>query len=190
MASISVVGEYARFTISVSFVPESSQSPQSAPNVDPAQQLLSNYLDGESSPGLPPLNWVWLKDELRSALHADMGEDVDLDAMLVRSGSLEIIVIAATAYKVVKNFNDVLDTIQKTAERLREIVRDFLKPLPVTMQHQVTATARPGSGLISSVGSSRSSVTRRSDLSTLDIYLAVSNIVLIIGLLVFLGLRS
>ena len=119
-----------------------------------------------------------------------MGGDVELDAMLMRRGSLEIVVIAATLYKLVKDFNDVLDTIQKTAERLRRIVKDFLEALPRTMQHRVTSVGQPGSGLLNSLGASQTSVARRRDLSTLEIYLVVSNIVLIIGLLVFLGLRS
>jgi hypothetical protein len=185
-----VTGEYAVFTISISFITDETQFP---PGPDPAQQLLDHYLYSQSFPGSDVLNWTSMQNQLQGAIRENLGADVDLDEMLLRRGSVEMILIAATLYKIVKDSNDVLDTIQKTAERLRRIVKSFLDLLPGAPQRQVTAVGRPGTGLLNGLGASKGAWRRLpvyGDASTLQIYLVISNIVLIVGLLVFLGLRS
>jgi hypothetical protein len=194
MSPLKVSGEYAIFTIRLTAIlPAQGLRQRDTADGDQYEAELLSVLQGSDL--IRPL-----RQQLDQVIKSQLGSDINLDSLHVREGSVELILVATTAYKLVTNFNEVLDNLQKTAERLRQVLRAFTTTIfgsraPAEAGIDVwyiTAMARPGTALqgAKDAGGSepRLGVLGLSGSALLVVYLALSNLALIIGLLVFLTL--
>lgn len=190
MAPQHVSGEYAVFTTKITFPATSFDEAQDASTPPSAEADVEHTVLTTISSSA---NRTALKADLATSIRKDLGLEVDIDDLIINPGSIEVIVIATTIYKVVKNFDDVMDTLQKAAENVRRIVKAFVDRVSNAEQTRATATVEPGSGLLRAAQARPGASERWSSTaagSPLVAYLALSNLALIIGLLIFLALRT
>jgi hypothetical protein len=130
------------------------------------------------------------------AVRKDLGDNLDLEEFTVGQGSIELILVVTAIYKFVKNLNESVENIQQATEHLRTIIRGLLPgraPNAIDRYH-VTASGQPGSALVAASSEQMDhftwGITGLSANSLLMVYLILSNVALITGLLVFLALKA
>src|SRR5690349_13085840 len=54
-----------------------------------------------------------LHSQIRSIVLQELGPEFDVDPLAVRYGSVELLVVISTVYKLIKNSNEVIENLEK-----------------------------------------------------------------------------
>jgi len=63
---------------------------------------------------------------------------LEADSMVIRQGSVEVLVIISTAYAAITSFNDFIDVMYKTTENVRRLFRDVATAVGASRNFVVT----------------------------------------------------
>ena len=132
---------------------------------------------------------------------AALGPGFDVESLVIRSGSIEILVAIAAVAAVLRNYNDFVEQLNKAVENTRNIVRTLLSVAPGVPRASFIVQGRwiPGTALTSArdqmtitapaepaapVGTSRASNERPIDSSRLLLIWALVTTILLLGIIV------
>jgi Fe-S-cluster formation regulator IscX/YfhJ len=88
--------------------------------------------------------------QIRRIVLEELGQGFDVDPVRVRFGSLELVIVVSTLYRVIKDFNEFSDQIMRAREKVRRWVLGLMNsPVPAI---SVTATSEVSSLVLGDLG--------------------------------------
>jgi hypothetical protein len=138
-----------------------------------------------------------LHGQIRSIVQEELGPDFDVDPLAVRYGSVELLIVVSTVYKLIKNSNEVLENLEKAVERIRRLIAGLMARTvgpPTLTRARVDPTERfiaaagPSDVMVSSQGVAGSALIRSGRMDA-TLALALANFVVLLALLVVVALK-
>ncbi len=124
MTNVRVSGELATIVIKTEFTDIAYEYGQDG---SPEQELIRLLTGERQGRGVRMSNAPFvLQAQFDATIKEAFGRDVVVDKYAVRRGSVEIVLVVTAVYKLVKDFNDIVDTIAKATENVRRVWTSFM----------------------------------------------------------------
>jgi hypothetical protein len=90
-----------------------------------------------------------LQSDVAKGIRRIVGRDFDVDPLIIRPGSIEVLVIITTISAVLANYNEFMERLFKAAEHTRRVVRNAIAAVGAAQegQYSVLSSVTTGSAL-------------------------------------------